>query len=70
MLANRLNHSLTCGIVGLMKVVGCLRRPCGGCLHLSWLDELMVTMAICASWLSFAYLPHVGLIVSKLSCDD
>ena len=31
-----------------MRVVGCFKRPCGGRLHLSCLDELMETMAICA----------------------
>ena len=45
-LANRLEHCSTYGVVGLMKVVGCFMRPYGGRLHLSWLDELMETMAI------------------------
>ena len=38
--------------------------------HLSWLDELMETMAICASWLSFANLPYAELGASKLSCGN
>ena len=47
-LANHLDHCSTYGVVGLMRVVGCFMWPYGGRLHLSWLDELMETMAICA----------------------
>ena len=70
MLANHLDHCPTYGVVGLVRVVGCFKRPCGGRLHLLWLDDSMETMAICTSWLSITDLPYAELIASKLSCDD
>ena len=60
MLANFHNRCPTYGVVGLMRVVGFFLRPCGGCLYFSQLVKLMETMTICASWLSFTDLPHVG----------
>ena len=38
--------------------------------HFSWLDELMETMAIYASWLSFVDLPYAELGASELSCSN
>ena len=70
MLANLRNRCPTYGVVGLMRVFSCFMRPCGGCLYLSWLDELMETIAICAPWLSFTNLPYAELGASKLSCDS
>ena len=69
-LANHLDHCPTYGVVGLMRVFSCFMQPCGGCLYLSWLDELMETIAICAPWLSFTNLPYSELGASKLSCDS
>ena len=69
-LANCLDHCLTYGVVGLMRVVSYFMRPCGRFLHLSWLDELMEIMAICTPWMSFVDLPYAELSASKLSCDS
>ena len=63
-LANHLDHCLTYGVVGLIRVVGCFMQPCGGRLHLSWLDELVETMSI------FAHFSYLWICLMLVTFSD